>query len=95
MATPTIKSTYSLDLETVRALERIARRWRVSKSEALRRAIRAASGDVEAMGTGDALAALDRLQRSVGLSRSGARAWSERVRVERRTSASRRRKPGR
>ena len=36
----TIKRTYSLDTGTVRALEELARRWNVSKSEALRRAIR-------------------------------------------------------
>lgn len=36
----TIKSTYSLDVGTVRTLEGLARRWNVSKSEALRRAIR-------------------------------------------------------
>ena len=40
MATMTIKSTYSLDVGTVRTLEALARRWNVSKSEALRRAIR-------------------------------------------------------
>lgn len=36
----TIKSTYSLDVGTVRTLEGLARLWNVSKSEALRRAIR-------------------------------------------------------
>jgi len=36
----TIKCTYSLDAGTVHALEGLARRWNVSKSEALRRAIR-------------------------------------------------------
>lgn len=35
MATMTIKSTYSLDVGTVRTLEELARRWNVSKSEAL------------------------------------------------------------
>ena len=39
----TIKSTYSLDVGTVRTLEGLARRWNVSKSEALRRAIRDAA----------------------------------------------------
>ena len=43
MAVTTIKSTYSLDVETVRTLEMLARRWDVSKSEVLRRAIRAAA----------------------------------------------------
>jgi hypothetical protein len=49
MAVTSIKSTYSLDVETVAALERMARRWNVPKSEALRRAIHRASeedGDV-------------------------------------------------
>ncbi|MDE0100953.1 MAG: ribbon-helix-helix protein, CopG family [Bryobacterales bacterium] len=40
MAIIAIKATYSLDVGTVRALEGLARRWNVSKSEALRRAIR-------------------------------------------------------
>lgn len=90
MATPTVKSTYSLDLQTVRALERMARRWKVSKSEALRRSIRAASQ--EEMGYGsEALDALDRLQRSLALNRVRARAWSRQVRSERRaTTLSRR-----
>ena len=39
----TIKSTYSLDVGTVRTLEGLAHRWNVSKSEALRRAIRDAA----------------------------------------------------
>ena len=38
MAIPKIKATYSLDVETVRMLVHMARRWGVSKSEALRRA---------------------------------------------------------
>jgi hypothetical protein len=40
MATETIKSTYTLDVDTVRAL---ARRWNVTKSEALRRAMEASA----------------------------------------------------
>ena len=35
----TIKSTYSLDVGMARALEDPARRWGVSTSEALRRAV--------------------------------------------------------
>lgn len=41
MAIPKIKATYSLDPETIALLERVSRRWGVSKSEALRRAIQA------------------------------------------------------
>ena len=39
MATPTVKTTYALDLKTIRSLEGLAQRWNVSRSEALRRAI--------------------------------------------------------
>jgi hypothetical protein len=44
MATMTVRATYALDPETVGTLERLARRWGVSKSAALRRAIQAAGG---------------------------------------------------
>ena len=37
---PKIKVTYTLDVDSLRALEELARQWGVSKSEALRRAIR-------------------------------------------------------
>ena len=88
MAITTIKSTYALDVETVRMLEEIARRWEVSKSEALRRAIRAAADQAPGAGQG-ALEALDELQASTGLIPATARAWARRVRTERRASAAR------
>ena len=43
MPTPMVKSTYALDTETLAALEQVAKRWGVTKAEALRRAIRAAA----------------------------------------------------
>src|SRR2546427_12085205 len=86
MATTTIRSTYALDVETVRTLERIAQRWKVSKSEALRRAIRAAAGEGDA---GDALAALDRLQGALELTPARARSWARRARQERPASSAR------
>jgi hypothetical protein len=82
MAITTIKSTYALDVETVRALERMAQRWKVSKSEALRRAIRAAAGEGLG-GSTPALEALDRLQRSLDLTPARARAWARKTRAER------------
>src|SRR5437764_12430081 len=88
MAIPTIKSTYTLDVETVRALEEMARRWDVSKSEALRRAIRAAAAEGRPL-RADALEALDRLQRSLGLSPARARACAAAVRTERRATSAR------
>jgi len=82
----TIKSTYALDIATVRTLERIARRWKVSKSEALRRAIRAA-GDREAAGGSERLEVLDELQRSMNLSPARAGEWARKTRSERQASS--------
>ena len=89
MATPTVKSTYSLDIETVRRLEALARRWNVSKSEALRRAIRAAARQPSPEQS-DALEALDRLQGSLALTEDEARRWEKRLRAERRATSGRR-----
>jgi len=87
MATTVVRSTYALDVETVRALERIAQAWRTSKSEALRRVIRAAAG--EAVPESDPLKALDGLQRTLGLTHAKARAWARTTREERRASSKR------
>jgi hypothetical protein len=88
MATPTVRSTYVMDVDTMQALERIARRWRVSKSEALRRAIRAAAASSSSSGP-PALRALDELQRSLRLTPARARAWASRARAERRAASAR------
>ena len=88
MAITTIRSTYSLDVETMQVLERIAHRWKVSKSEALRRAIRAAEGQ-EPPAANDALQALDRLQRSLRLTPAKAKAWAGQARTGRRRSSAR------
>jgi len=86
MARISVKATYLLDAETVRLLERTARRWSVSKAEALRRAIRAAAiGEVPDEGE----SVLNRLQEAAGLDSAGAKAWTRRVRDERRKSATR------
>jgi len=82
MATPTIKSTYSLDPRTVRDLERLARRFGTSKSEVLRRAVQSLArqeSDPEATG----LHALDALQQSAGLTEEQAEDWAAQVRRER------------
>jgi Ribbon-helix-helix protein, copG family len=84
MAIPRVKSTYSLDLETVQALDDLARRWGVPKSEALRRVIRAAAAGE---GVGGPLAALDALQASARVSRAKAEAWVRGVRTEREASS--------
>ena len=67
MARMTVKLTYSLDIETSRTLIQMATQWKVSKSEALRRAIRLAS-ETASSDELPALGALDSLQQSLRLS---------------------------
>jgi hypothetical protein len=79
MATPTVKSTYVMDLQTAETLDRLARKWQVSKSEALRRAIRAAAaGDPP-----DRVTLFRNLQKAAGVTRGKADRWTARVRAER------------
>lgn len=94
MATRTVKTTYSLDIETVRTLEDLARRWNVSKSEALRRAIRAVSvlPPTEEL---TAIQALDRLQGSLRLTPRSAARWAAAARTERRERSRRHEARGR
>lgn len=82
MATPTIKSTYSLDPQTVRDLDRLARKYGTSKSDVLRRAVRSLAAR-EAMPETEGLLALDELQKRIGLNAAAAEAWAEEVRSER------------
>ena len=82
MAIPTIKSTYTLDVGSVRALESLAQRWKVSKSEVLRRAIRIAASTNYPEKTGP-LQALDRLQSSVREREIDLSRWEQEVDAER------------
>ncbi len=86
MAIPRIKATYSLDEEAVRALEGLSERWKVSKSEALRRAILAADMNARS-GASDALASLDALQERLALTGGKAAEWEREVIGERRASS--------
>lgn len=88
MATPTIKSTYSLDLESVHTLETLARDWKVSKSEVLRRAIRVVAQQQSPAGSA-ALNALDQLQTSLRLRNVDLAQWEREVKDERHASARR------
>jgi hypothetical protein len=94
MATQRVKTTYALDVETVRTLEDLARRWNVSKSEALRRAIRAVSV-LPPMEELTAVQALDRLQGSLGLTPGSAGRWAAAVRTQRRERSRRHEARGR
>jgi len=86
MAVTHVKGTYSLDVETVRSLERLAEVWAVTKSEALRRAIRMAA-ELHAGIDGGSTRLLDELQRSLGLAEKAAALWMEATRSERSASA--------
>ena len=88
MAATTIKSTYSLDVESVRALEALSQRWKVSKSEVLRRAIQLAVRE-ESPGKGAALSALDRLQASLRERKVDVARWARKLQDERRSAARR------
>ena len=85
MATITVKSTYSLDVASVRKLEGLAKRWNTSKSGALRRAIHAAAKQAHP-GDNEALDAFDRLQSRIALDRRAAGIWADEVREERRAA---------
>ncbi len=88
MARTSIKSTYSLDVESVRALEALAKRWSVSKSEVLRRAIRiAANEDVPTRNA--ALDTLDRLQTSLRERKVDTAQWARDLKAERCAAARR------
>ncbi len=93
MATQTVKTTYSLDVETLRALEELARRWSTSRSEALRRAIRASwvQADTPSL---TPIRALDRLQGGLDLGQSAAGRWARAVRAQRKASSRRQTRRG-
>ena len=84
----TIKSTYSLDVESIRTLEKLAQRWKVSKSEVLRRAICIAAID-RISSDGGALGALDELQASLRSRRVKLVQWERDLKAERRAISQR------
>ncbi len=88
MAILTVKSTYSLDVESIRTLEKLAQCWNVSKSEVLRRAIRIAAMGGNP-GDGATLKALDRLQATVRSRKVNLARWERDLKVERRATARR------
>lgn len=86
MAKMTVRSTFALDPATVDSLDRLARHWDVSKSEALRRIVRVAAVVEEKDAASDALTALDELQHLLGLDEDTAEAWIRQIRAERAAS---------
>lgn len=86
MARMTVRTTFALDTDTAQALDRLAARWGVSRSEALRRAVAAASRDQGVDPAGEALAALDALQKRLAVEDETADRWIRSIRAERRAS---------
>ena len=82
----TVKSTYSLDVKTVRQLERLAKSWNTSKSAAIRRAIQTVAHQTLPRENTE-LDALDRLQHLLALGPEDAAAWEREMQRERRTTA--------
>lgn len=81
MAKKTVRSTFALDPETVASLDRLAERWEVSKSEALRRIIEAAARIEEVDAAADAIAALEELQDRLALTPEKTEAWLRETRA--------------
>ena len=86
MVVQTIKSAYSLDVESVNTLEALAQRWKVSKSEVLRRAIRKVAMEEEP-GSNTALSALDQLQASLRKRKVNVTQWARTLDAERQAAA--------
>ena len=95
MSVPKVKVTYSLDPETVKQVERLARIWKTSKSGALRRALAMASSSTRTLAgrttkaqqqaeVDRKLAALHRYQESMTLSEPAAEEWVRQIREQRR-----------
>lgn len=66
MVTQNTQTTYSLDEESAAALAKLAHYWKLTESEALRRALlQVAAGYGPILSPEERLAALDRLQKSL------------------------------
>ncbi len=85
----TIKTTYALDVETMRILDDLARAKGVSRSAALRDAIRCAAALEPAAGN-PGVDALDRLQAMAARDRDALRDWRVTAREERRAASAKR-----
>ncbi len=82
-ATKSTKSTFSLDAVSLERLNHLAERWRVSKTEVLRRALSQAE-EAEPPSVEDRLAALHRLQKWAKDKQIDFDAWQKTIRDGRR-----------
>lgn len=77
------KSTYSLDPSTLANLNRLAHRWQVSKTEAVRRAVRQAA-EGEPVSPEERIAALHELQKWAAEKKVDLKKWQKSIRDGRR-----------
>ncbi len=77
------KSTYSLDAVSLERLRRLSRRWQVSKTEVLRRALTQAAEN-DAPSPEERVAALRELQRRTEESRIDLKKWQKAIKDGRR-----------
>ena len=94
MAITTVKSTYSLDVESVRRLKELSERWDVSKSEVIRRALRTAVMAADDTHHEVVLDALTRLQNTVRERGVDVAEWGRDVHAERAAAGGRPRRGG-
>lgn len=89
MAITTVRSTYSLDLDTVQRLAHLAELWDTSKSGALRRAIKVASEQARPANN-EKLEALRQLQQRLALDTESVADWRREMEHERRGASAHR-----
>lgn len=77
MATLTVRSTLALDPETETSIQRLAKLWKASKAEVVRRSIAAVERAEEAKPKLSPLDALDWLQANGKLTESKVQSWCE------------------
>lgn len=77
------KATYSLDAVSLKRLQRLARRWQVSKTEAIRRAL-AKADEADGPSAEERIAALHSLQKSLKERGVDFDAWQQTIREGRR-----------
>ena len=76
MATTTVRTTFALDPATESTIQRLARRWRVSKAEVVRRSVAGAERQAAAAAAAiPPLAALEWLQQHGTLTEATAARW--------------------
>lgn len=92
MASTAIKSTYALDVRTMQNLERLAARWRVSKSEVLRRVVNAAAVEEHTVPL-TPIEAFHKLKENINLTDEQLQDWARDVKKERLASSRRFRWP--